>query len=430
MAEKIIDDLLAFLTKSPTPYHAVDNVCEKLFSNGFNELNEKEPWSLKPGKFLVKRNDSSIIAFILPEGFENCHLQIFSAHTDSPNLKLKPHPASKVDKYLQLNIEPYGGILYHTWLDRDLSVAGQVMVSTPGGPEARLVNLDRAIARIPNLAIHLDPEVNRKGAVFNPQKEMSPIVALSTDLESFEKLLADEAGSALEDLLSFDLSLYDVQPAATGGLNNEFIFSARLDNLACCHAGVTALVRSESGAEKIIPMVCLFDHEEVGSHSAEGAASNFLGAIIDRIYKGLDEESRQVIVRKSYMISADMAHGYHPNFQGASDENHRPVLNDGPVIKLNHNQRYATSAETSAWFISLCRQEDIAYQIFTSRNDKPCGSTIGPALSTRFGINTIDVGNSMLSMHSIRETSGSKDHEYMIELATSYFNRNIFNNYK
>jgi aspartyl aminopeptidase len=431
----LVADLLAFLGASPTPYHAVRSVEDRLRAANFSPLVERDAWSLAPSKnYFITIGESAIVAFCTPEKFDNAQFHIVGAHTDSPNLRLKPKPEYTKEGYAQLGVEVYGGALLNSWLDRDLSLAGRVLVrGANGSTESRLVKFDRIMARVPQLAIHLDRDVNEKGVVLNKQEHLAPVFGLSSresPAPEITALCASEIGVDASAIVSTDLMLYDVTAPAIGGSRGEFIFSARLDNLAMCHAAMSALIASASASrESTVPVIALFDHEEVGSESSTGAHSSFLPRILERIARtrslGKDtahEDYARALARSS-CISADMAHAIHPNYAERHEARHRPTLNGGPVLKVNSQQRYATSAHTAAMFKDLCAEANVPMQHFVTRTDLPCGSTIGPITSTLLGIPTVDVGNPMLSMHSIREMCGVEDPERMTRVMELYFRR-------
>jgi aspartyl aminopeptidase len=418
MAE-MIDDLLSFLRGSPTPFHAVDQARRRLEAHGFRALDEAEPWDrLTAGSYLVTTSGTNLFAFVLPDAREHRRqFRIVGAHTDSPNLRLKPNAEYTSEGYAQLGVEVYGGALLNSWLDRDLGIAGRVLVRDDHGAIAsHLVCIDRPVARVPQLAIHLDREVNDKGLVLNRQDHLAPVLGLATSGTALGKLIADAAGVAAEHVIGSELMLFDVVPPTLGGAAGELIFSARLDNLAMCHAAVTAMQRV--ARPSAIPVIALFDHEEVGSASAAGAGSAVLPRLLERLV-GSREELHQACAR-STCVSADMSHAVHPNYASRHEPRHRPQLNGGPVIKTNTQQRYATTAATAAMFAQLCHAEDVPVQHYVHRTDLPCGSTIGPITSTLLGIATVDVGNPMLSMHSVRELGGARDPELMTRVLARY----------
>lgn len=411
----VLTDLLDFLRESPTPYHAVDSAARRLAAAGYRRLDETAPWeTLAPGGYWVENDGSTLLAFHVPAAAPRA-FRIVGAHTDSPNLRLKPLAPYRKAGYHQLGVEVYGGVLLNSWLDRDLSLAGRVVLR---GAETRRIRFERPLARVAQLAIHLDREVTDKGLILNKQEHMAPILGLASgdDPADLVALCAAELGIAADDVLGLDLMLYDVVPPTLGGVDGEFLFSGRLDNLAMCHAAVTALVAASARETDAVPLVALFNHEEVGSASATGAGSGFLPRLLERITLalGCGREAHLRAVAASLCLSADMAHAVHPNYADRHEARHRPAINGGPVVKVNSQQRYATCARTAALFQGICRDAAIPVQTYVHRTDLACGSTIGPITATLLGIPTVDVGNPMLSMHSIREMGGSRDPEMMV----------------
>jgi aspartyl aminopeptidase len=413
--------LADFIQASPTPFHATHNMVERLLAAGFERLDERSDWQLKPdGRYLVTRNDSSLIAFTL--GALESGIRLVGAHTDSPCLRVKPQPELNQQGLWQLGVEVYGGVLLAPWFDRDLSLAGRVTFRTTGGSlQSRLINFGRPIATIPSLAIHLNRGVNDNLAI-NAQTDLPPVLAHSLepahDLRQLLRVQLEEehAEGEVEQVLDYELSFYDTQPPSTLGLKGDFFSSARLDNLLSCHAGLAALLASDAGNPCML--VCT-DHEEVGSSSACGADGPFLEDVLRRVLP--DESARIRCIQRSVLISADNAHAIHPNFADRHDGNHGPQLNAGPVIKINSNQRYATNSETSSFFRELCAQAEVPVQSFVVRSDMGCGSTIGPITASRLGVRTVDIGVPTFAMHSIREMAGSRDAEYLIRVLTRFY---------
>lgn len=417
--------LLDFLHSSPSPFHATQSISQALQAAGYQALDERDSWQLTPqGRYYVTRNDSSIIAFQL--GLEDPieqGIRLIGAHTDSPCLKVKPQPERSAHSYWQLGVEVYGGVLLSPWFDRDLSLAGRVTFTQEARLHSRLIDFKQAIASIPSLAIHLNREANTGWAI-NAQTELPPILAQLQGAQSndFRALLAKQlqAEHGISDavILDYELCFYDTQPAAVIGLNQDFIAGARLDNLLSCYAGLEALLNSDKQHTQVL--VCT-DHEEVGSNSACGADGPFLEQVLRRIV--LDSEEAFVrCIQHSLLISADNAHGIHPNYADKHDDNHGPLLNQGPVIKVNANQRYATNSETSSFFKLLCQQAEVPVQSFVTRSDMGCGSTIGPITAGQLGVATIDIGVPTFAMHSIRELAGSKDLGYLITALQAFYN--------
>ena len=420
-----LDDLFAFLFASPTPYHAVLCATSRLEQAGFRPLAERDAWSdLGAGRYYVENEGSALVAFVVPEapvqGF-----RIIGAHTDSPNLRLKPKAEYVKEGYRQLGVEVYGGALLNSWLDRDLALAGRAVLRGSSGFETRLVRLERPRLRVPQLAIHLDRDVTDKGLLLNKQEHLAPVLGLESAGEAeLRVLVADALGATLADVLHLDLMLFDTLPPAKGGAHDERLFSARLDNLASCHASLHALITAAHDAEAggLAPVVALFDHEEVGSQSVTGAESHFLPRVLERISRrgGRSYDDHARTLASSLCLSADMAHAVHPNYESRHEPRHKPRLNGGPVLKVNAQQRYATSARTATIVEELCRKNDIPLQHYVNRTDLPCGSTIGPITSTLLGVPTADVGNPMLSMHSCREMAGTEDPSSMERLLRAF----------
>lgn len=408
-----VQDLLQYIDAAPTPFHAVAETARRLEGGGYRALHEADSWNLSAGdRVYLTRGGGSLAAFHVGSApAADAGFRLIGAHTDSPNLRIKPNPELTKAGYAQLGVEPYGGVLLHTWVDRDLSLAGRVSLKDGS---TRLVRFGRTLLRVPSLAIHLNRKVNTEGLILNAQKHLSPILALD-GLEGVElrELVAKELGDVLaEDILAWDLMAYDVQPAGLGGAGQEFIQAGRLDNLASCHAATTALLSSEQTADFTRGIV-LYDHEEVGSRSAQGAASDFLRSCLQRLSGDLPEDFYRAIAH-SFLVSADMAHAIHPNYADMHEPKHQPLLGAGPVIKINVNQSYATDGESWASFERWAEEADVRTQRFVIRSDLGCGSTIGPITAAELGIRTVDVGNPMLSMHSCREVAATSDVPKMI----------------
>ena len=416
-------DLMGFLRDSPTPFHAVSNMIGRLEQAGFQRLNEGQAWQLEnAGRYFVVRNDSALVAFRVGERPPSeAGWRMMGAHTDSPCLRIKPQPEIREKGCLQLGVEVYGGALLNPWFDRDLSIAGRVTwVDREGERHESLVDFTRPVAVIPSLAIHLDREANTSHSI-NAQTQLPPLLMLTGDKpeKSFRELLeqqlrAEQPSLDVRQVLDYELSLYDTQPPAITGLHEDFICSARLDNLLSCYLGLAALL--ESGDDQ--PAVAVFnDHEEVGSMTAEGAHGPFLKAVLGRWLEG---EAYHRALARSMMMSVDNAHAVHPNFPDYHDSRHGPVLNEGPVIKINSNQRYATSSPTSALYQHLSDQLGVPCQSFVVRADMGCGSTIGPLTAGNLGVRTLDVGVPQLAMHSIRELAGTRDAHSLYQVLKAY----------
>ena len=420
-------DLLDFIDASPSPWHAVHTCEARLLGAGYRRLEETERWQLQAGdRCYVVRGGSSIIAFIVGHApAVDVGLRLIGAHTDSPGLRLKPKPAEDAAGMVRLGVEVYGGPILATFADRDLSLAGRVNVRTKEGFAPRLVRFDAPLLRLPNLAIHMNREVNEGGLKFNKQTELPLILGVSEDgtraEARFRQPIADALGVAPEDLLTWELNAYDTQKGSLWGTDSEFIANSQLDNLASCHAALSALLATTAPAATAL--CAFFDHEEVGSESAVGAGGSFLQDVIGRLAggTGLDGEDQRRVLARSFFISADMAHAWHPNFPAAYEPCHRVLVNAGPVIKSNANQRYSTDAQTAARFMAICQRAGVPCQQYAHRTDLGCGSTIGPILAARLGIPAVDVGSPMWAMHSIRESAGVLDHGYMIAALTAAF---------
>jgi len=421
-------DLLDFIDASPSPWHAAHSAAQRLQTAGFSQLHEAEAWQLNAGgSYYVVRGGASIIAFTLGrQALIASGLRMIGAHTDSPGLRLKPKPAYGSDGLIRIGVEVYGGPILATFTDRDLSVAGRVNIQNGNGFAARLLKIENAVLRLPNLAIHMNREVNDQGLKLNKQTELPLIfgesaAGIAAELQ-FMQQLAQQLQVEMSDIINFELNVFDTQKGVFWGANQEFIADSQLDNLASCHAALSALL-----ATKNPDATCLcafFDHEEVGSESTAGASGSFLANIIQRIaaHSQLTDEDRLRALAQSFFISADMAHAYHPNYPSAYEPEHHAMVNRGPVIKTNANQRYATSADTAARFIRLCETAGVPYQQYAHRTDLGCGSTIGPIIAAQLGVASIDIGSPMWAMHSIRESAGVLDHSYMIAVLGALFN--------
>ncbi|WP_022949805.1 M18 family aminopeptidase [Methylohalobius crimeensis] len=419
--------LLRFIDASPSPWHAATTMAEWLEEEGFQCLDERESWVLEPsGRYYVIRDDSSLIAFIVgADPLTEAGFRIVGAHTDSPGLRLKPNPAHAAEPMLRLGAEVYGSPILATWTDRDLSLAGRVALRGET-PTVCLVDFEEALVRLPNLAIHMNREVNENGLKLDKQTELPLLLAVLEEelppAERFTNLLADRLDCPPESILSWEFNVYDTQQGAFWGPESEFIASSQLDNLASCHAALEALVAED---EASATRVCaFFDHEEIGSESFKGAAGSFLGDILTRIGAALDSESadrQQRALAASFMISADMTHAYQPNFAWGYESEHKITVNRGPAIKINANLRYTTETFSQALFIGWCEEAAVPWQRYVHRSDLPCGSTIGPLASARLGMRSIDVGNPLWAMHSARESAGACDHPWMIQVLARFF---------
>ncbi len=419
--------LLDFIDASPSPWHAVETVSQQLLAQGYQPLLETNPWQLTPlGKYFVVRGGASIIAFSLgSQPLAETGFRLVGAHTDSPGLRLKPQAAFGGSGLLRIGVEVYGGPILATFADRDLSIAGRVMVKNGADFQTHLIKFDQALMRLPNLAIHMNREVNDKGLKFHKQDELPLIfgeaeAGIEAD-QQFIQQIADALKVNIADILTWELNVYDTQKGSFWGANQAFIANSQLDNLASCHAALTALLANKNSATTNV--VAFFDHEEVGSESATGASGSFLNDVINRIalHDNLNATDRLRALAHSLFISADMAHAYHPNFSGSYDPHHHVLVNQGVVIKSNCNHRYASNADTAARFMQICQQADVPYQQYVHRTDLGCGSTIGPIVAAQLGVATVDVGCPMWAMHSLRESAGVLDHHYMIRALTQAF---------
>jgi aspartyl aminopeptidase len=420
MTEQLVlgDDLRAFVDAAPSPSHAVAELGRRLRSAGFTELAETDRWDPEPGAghFVVRHG--SLVAFrVGSRSPAESGLRVIGAHTDSPTFKVRPQSDVRQAGYRLVGVEPYGGGLWHTWLDRELTVAGRVVLR---GGATVLIRLPGAPLRLPSLAIHLDRSV-REGLTLDPQKHLVPVWDRDLDSEpGLLEALSVAAGAAPDDIVGHDLVLADTQPAAPAGADGSWVAAPRLDNLGCCHSGLLALLAAR-GTERTQVLVCN-DHEEVGSGSMAGARGSFLEDVVRRLASTPDPVDPQAVHRaiaRSVLVSADMAHAVHPSRYDRHEPEHRPQLGGGPVLKLNANQAYATDAATGGWFTDRCADAGVPVQRFVSRADLPCGSTIGPLTATRLGIATVDVGAPTLAMHSCRELVSALDVPQMVSALTA-----------
>ena len=424
--EHVNEELFSFLDHSPNAFFAVRNMCDLLSGAGMTRLYEGTPWKLEAGKgYFVTRNDSAVIAFKIPK-LDYTGFQMMASHCDSPVFKIKTNAEISVDqRYVKLNVEKYGGMLCAPWLDRPLSVAGRVVVRTKDGIETRLVNVDRDLMIIPNLAIHMDRQVN-DGHKFNAQVDMLPLFCeKGEEKDAFLGLIAAEAGVPAGDILDTDLLLYNRMPAVSLGLNGEFIASGRLDDLQCAFASLKGFL--ESAPADSVAVHCVFDNEEVGSGTKQGAASTFLKDTLHRINSaaGRTEEEYLMSIASSFLVSADNAHAVHPNFAEKTDPTNRPYLNKGIVIKYSANQKYTTDAVSGAIMRAICQEADVPCQTFANRSDMLGGSTLGNIAQSQVALNTVDIGLPQLAMHSPYETAGAKDTAYLIAAAKVLFSSSV-----
>lgn len=419
----ILKDLMDFLDSSVTMFHAI-NECEKVLQrSGFTYLPENEKWNINKGKYYTKRNSSSLIAFDIAEG--DYRFQISAAHSDSPTFKLKDRPVIEANGYLKLNVEGYGGMINATWLDKPLTLAGRVMVNTDKGIETRLLHIDRDLLIIPNVPIHFNREIN-KGFAFNNQVDMLPILSAGNLKEAdFDNMIAKELGIEAEAILAKDLYLVNRQKASIIGFDNELISSGRLDDLECVYTSLRGFVEAEN--KNHINVFAVFDNEEVGSVTKQGAMSTFLASTLDRVNTALgkSKEEYYTAIAKSILISCDNVHAVHPNHPELFDVKNRPVLNQGIAIKESANQKYTTDAFSRAILKKILEKKNIPYQTFANRSDIAGGSTLGNLSNTVVSMNAVDIGLPQLAMHSAYETAGAKDVGYAFETLKAFFEANI-----
>ena len=422
MALEHVQELFDFIQQSPSCFHVIENVKKQLTEQGFEELCENKNWQIKEGgKYFVTRNLSSVIAFKVPtKNFKSFH--IVASHSDSPTFKIKDHPEQVVKgKYVQLNTERYGGMIYSTWFDRPLSIAGRALVKTETGVATKLLNIDRDLLVIPNLAVHMDRTVN-DGMKYNPQVNLLPLYGDAASKDTFNKLVAEACGTAEENIISTDLFLYNRTAPTVWGAHNEYMSCAKLDDLECAFSSLKAFLKGENSQS--VSVCAIFDNEEVGSSTKQGANSTFMYDILHRINENLGrtEEQYHTAVASSFMLSADNAHALHPNHPAISDPTNTVYLNEGIVIKHNANQKYTTDAVSSAIFQKMCEEKNVPYQHFVNRSDVAGGSTLGNIANTHVSLNTVDIGMAQLAMHSSYETAGVLDLDYMIAGMEAFYN--------
>jgi len=416
----VADALCRFIDDSPSPYHAVATSAALLDAAGFTEVDPGEPLPGGPGGRYVRRG-GSITAWRQPSDPVRGY-RIVGAHTDSPNLRIKPRPDRVGAGFRQLGVEVYGGALLNSWLDRDLGLSGRVSVRGAGGPEVRLLRVDDPILRVPQLAIHLDREIGTEGLKLNPQQHLPPVWDLDGELgsaASFTAFVAARLDVAADDVLAWDVMVHDLSPSRRTGIDGVFVSAPRLDNLCSSYAGLRGLLATEDAA--VTPVVCLYDHEEVGSTSSTGADSALLATLLERIAlaSGADRDGFHAALTRSLCVSADMAHATHPNYADRHEPDHHVAIGGGPVVKVNANQRYASDAESIGVLLQHCGDAGIPTQRFVTRTDLPCGSTIGPITAARLGIPTVDVGIAQLAMHSARELCGADDVDWYVRTMTA-----------
>jgi aspartyl aminopeptidase len=403
----------------------VQTLSQRLEAAGFSRLDEVERWSLAPGgSYYVVRGGASLIAFRLGQApLAQTGLRLIGAHTDSPGLRLKPNAPHGADGFTRLGVEVYGGPILATFTDRDLSLAGRVSLRQGDAHAMRLLRFEQPLLRLPNLAIHMNREVNEQGLKLNKQTELPLLLGLADDdpAGDFRRRIALQLGCEAADIVNWEFNVYDTQPGSFWGADAAFIADSQLDNLASCHAALSALLATT--APEATCLAAFFDHEEVGSTSAAGADGSFVEDVIQRLgaAQSLDVEDQRRTLARSFFVSADMAHAWNPNFPAAYEPNHRVMVNAGPVIKVNANQRYATGIDSAARFIACCERAQVPWQQYAHRTDLGCGSTIGPIVAARLGILSIDVGSPMWAMHSLRESAGVLDHYYMTQALAQVF---------
>ncbi len=418
-------NLIGFIKKAPTAFHAVETFKEMLLKEGFTELSEKEVWELKKGgKYFVTRNGSSVISFKIPKA-DYKGFYIIASHSDSPSFKVKENPEiESAGKYITLNVEGYGGMLCAPWFDRPLSVAGRLMVKDKKGSslsaKSVLVNVDRDLLMIPSLAIHMNREAN-SGYKYNVQKDLLPIFGDENSKDGFMKLIADAAKVSEKDIISHELLLYNRVEPTVWGADNEYLSAARLDDIECAYGSFEGFIKAEN--KKHVTMHVVFDNEEVGSSTKQGAASTFLKDTLVRINEaaGKTKSEHLVSIANSFMISADNAHAVHPNNTDKADPVNRPSMNGGVVIKYSANQKYTTDAVSAAAFKMICDKAKVPYQTFTNRSDMAGGSTLGNISGNQVAINTVDIGMAQLAMHSPYETCGVKDVDYLVKFSKEFY---------
>lgn len=419
-ADDISRDLIHFIAKSPSTFHAVRGIKAALLYAGFTEIREEDTWQIeKGGKYVVTRNGSALMAFTVPqEGAEAFH--ITASHCDSPTFKIKEDPEIADGPYVKLNVEGYGGMIMSTWLDRPLSVAGRLLVTENGHLAEKLVAIDGTMLVIPSVAIHMDRSVNQHKE-WKVQKDMLPLYGMTGAKTPFMDVIAAAAKVKAEDILAHDLTLYSRVPGTIWGEEREFISSPKLDDLQCAFACFRGFTQGEK--EKYISVYALFDNEEVGSATSQGAGSTFLANTLERLARslGYSYDETMAMIARSFMISADNAHSVHPNHPEYADPVNRPVINGGIVIKYSAAQKYATNAFSAAYFKKLCKDHDIPTQTFTNHSDNPGGSTLGNISNTVIAMPTVDIGLPQLAMHSSYETAGVKDTAYLVDAVTKFY---------
>lgn len=416
-------ELMSFLDKSPTAFHAISSIKKKLVASGYSELTESEKWELtEGGKYFVTRNDSSIIAFRVPS-FNFIGFMIGAAHSDSPAFKVKENPEIVENGYVKINVEGYGGMLMAPWLDRPLSVAGRIIVKNGNKYEVRLVNVDRDLLLIPNVAIHMNRDAN-KNQPWNAQVDMLPILGSADETKgTFMRIVAEAAEVNEDEIISHDLFVYARDKGKVWGGSDEYISAPHLDDLQCVYGCLEGFLGANNSSS--VPVLAVFDNEETGSLTKQGADSTFLEDVLKRISLSCskDEEGYYRAVSSSFMVSADNAHALHPNHPEKADPVNRPAINKGIVIKFNAAQHYTTDAVSCAVYRDLCESNDIPVQVFTNRSDSRGGSTLGNVSNAHVSLNTVDIGLAQLAMHSCYETAGAKDTKHLIDAMTIFYSK-------
>lgn len=437
--KKTAEELITFIKESPDAFHAADAVTRRLQAAGYEELKERDHWNLDSGKgYYVTRNDSAVIAFRIPK-VEAAGYQIMACHGDSPSFKIKENPEMVVDgHYIKLNVEKYGGMIIAPWFDRPLSISGRVMIreTNKSGKKtiaSRLINIDRDLLMIPNLAIHMNRDVN-SGYTYNAQKDVLPLMSCGCEPGQFRQIVAEAAGVKEEDILAQELFLYSRSQGSIWGANEEFVSCGRLDDLQCAYAGLmgfleagTCKMQDVEESRSMIPVFCMLDNEEVGSGTKQGAASTFLKDVLLRIQlaNGKTQEDYLRMLAESFMVSADNAHALHPNYADKTDPTNHPYINAGIVIKHSANQKYTTDAVSAAVYRTICEAAEVPVQDFFNRSDMAGGSTLGNIANTQTPMNTVDIGLPQLAMHSPYETVGVKDTEYLIRATRLFYLSNV-----
>lgn len=427
MYNRISNELLEFIEKSPSCFHVIDNIKQQLINEGFIELHESEKWNIEYGKkYFVSRNFSSVIAFKVGKNLDNYSFNIVASHSDSPTFKIKENYKVEVNKkYMQLNTEKYGGMILSSWLDRPLSIAGRVVVKSENQIVTKLVNVDRDFVLIPNLAIHINKEVNST-MKFNEQVDMLPLYGMYEDgKDNFMDIISECADVEKENVLSTDLFLYNRMKGSIWGSKGEFISAPKLDDLQCAYSSLKGFLKGKN--DKSVNVYCCFDNEEVGSHTKQGAASTFIEDTLKRLNTNLEKTNEDYYraLSSSFMLSADNAHAVHPNHPEKSDPTNRVFLNEGVVIKFNANQKYTTDGLSAGIFKDYCNKAGVNYQSYTNRSDLAGGSTLGNILTTKISIDMVDIGLPQLAMHSSYETAGIKDTYSMIKVIEVFYNSHI-----